>query len=892
MDVFSDKGPRVIFVTGGPGTGKGTQCAILVEEFGFMHISIGDLMRAEIQSGSEEGLNIRAIVQSGNLVPKELTISLLLKALKSTSAHTVLIDGFPRSVDQAVYLEQMGLKVDYLLHFDTNQEEVLLNRLIERGKTSGRADDQEETIVKRFRVYKAESLPVLQLYEPFGIVRKIDCLATIPEIFHRAVCTLRPEVLFISGPKFSGKTKLARHLAERYYYHYMSMDKILVVKREGFRVKLTDNEEITRKVVKELQKVKGFNRVLLDGFPQNLVQAQLFDGLLGSPNKAVYLHCLRDVCQDRLLNLGKKSNDYIPSTEFSKLWIESAQGSSDLVAYYKRTLKRQFQELDSNIESEILEKRAGEAIEPEVVMVRGQIKFPFLKKLENQGYKLVNAVNLMDLWRNARGLSVSESTELIDDPEIISILKNLIFSGNGTQKFAIYNFALKNLSLIHDFESKVCRITQVFYLHGFIHQVADPITEYYYISGRLHMIYNGKFPNIKEINQEIEETIEEELKAQSQPTESWLVFVTGSSLSGRTTVSNNLIELGYKTIDFLQVIEDTKARLSSEEDVKEELTFSEIISGVKFELQKNPYTNIVIDGVPPNEVILAKDVNYPMAELPEDEEELNYDEKPILHARVTNVVERFKIFMKNFNVLSVIELKCNMQEMEKRARVKYEIPDEEELNAEQRAEILESWMIAERISEWGWLDMTKIPKRTSFETDANSKSDIKSRLKSYYKRKLIILQSSYKAGYDAAKKYAWENQIHYLDFEDEVNLSRNKTDLIAQQLKSNSLTYDLKFQILQRRLMTIPVREKFIILAGFPITFEEYNTMMLEIAHLEASIGSLYGLVVFDEHPNDLLIERLPTRKRKIIKKIEEAKEDEEIIERVQEIQEPEVVPM
>lgn len=77
----------------------------------------------------------------------------------------------------------MGLNIDYILHFDTDREDILLDRLLERGRTSGRADDNEETILKRFYVYKSESVPVLALYEPFGYVRRVDCLAGIPEVY-------------------------------------------------------------------------------------------------------------------------------------------------------------------------------------------------------------------------------------------------------------------------------------------------------------------------------------------------------------------------------------------------------------------------------------------------------------------------------------------------------------------------------------------------------------------------------------------------------------------------------------------------------------------------------------------------------------------------------------
>ena len=208
--------PRTVFVTGGPGSGKGTQCAMLVKELNYEHTSIGDLMRNEIKMGTSEGRAAEAIVKSGNLVPKELTVELLLKTLAKLKARTALIDGFPRSTEQAVYLEQITTPIDFILHFDTDREDILVSRLIERGKSSGRADDKEETIVYRFQVYKSESAPVVSLYDPFNIIRRVDCLAPINEVYKRAIRALRPEVFFIIGPLYSGKSSICKYLASRY----------------------------------------------------------------------------------------------------------------------------------------------------------------------------------------------------------------------------------------------------------------------------------------------------------------------------------------------------------------------------------------------------------------------------------------------------------------------------------------------------------------------------------------------------------------------------------------------------------------------------------------------------------------------------------------------------
>lgn len=144
--------PKIIFVLGGPASGKGTQCAKLVEEFGFTHISTGDLMRQEMDKKTKEGEKIVKIVQAGGLVPFELTVQILINALIATPSQNYLIDGFPRAVDQAIYFEKNVVEAHSILFYDVPQEK-MLERCMKRAETSGRLDDNAETIKTRVQNY-------------------------------------------------------------------------------------------------------------------------------------------------------------------------------------------------------------------------------------------------------------------------------------------------------------------------------------------------------------------------------------------------------------------------------------------------------------------------------------------------------------------------------------------------------------------------------------------------------------------------------------------------------------------------------------------------------------------------------------------------------------------
>ncbi|KAF2725434.1 UMP-CMP kinase-like protein [Polychaeton citri CBS 116435] len=167
----------VIFVLGGPGAGKGTQCANLVRDYGFRHLSAGDLLRAEQdRQGSEFGEMIKSYIKEGLIVPMEVTIQLLENAMNDTITETgnrlFLIDGFPRKMDQALAFEEKVVKSKFTLFFDC-PEDVMHQRLLKRGESSGRSDDNEESIKKRFRTFVETSMPVVDMFEKEDRVVKV-----------------------------------------------------------------------------------------------------------------------------------------------------------------------------------------------------------------------------------------------------------------------------------------------------------------------------------------------------------------------------------------------------------------------------------------------------------------------------------------------------------------------------------------------------------------------------------------------------------------------------------------------------------------------------------------------------------------------------------------------
>ncbi len=154
---------QIVFVLGGPGSGKGTQCDKIKEEYECVHLSAGDLLRAEVASGSDVGQKCEALMKEGKLVPVAVTLNLLKQAMIDSRGNFFLIDGFPRALDQAEQFESSIMPCKAVLFFDCPEEE-MEKRLLKRGETSGRSDDNADTIRKRFKTFLEQSLPVKDHY--------------------------------------------------------------------------------------------------------------------------------------------------------------------------------------------------------------------------------------------------------------------------------------------------------------------------------------------------------------------------------------------------------------------------------------------------------------------------------------------------------------------------------------------------------------------------------------------------------------------------------------------------------------------------------------------------------------------------------------------------------
>jgi adenylate kinase len=185
-----------IVIFGAPGSGKGTQSEMIIENHGLHHISTGEVLREEIAKDSDLGRIANGYISKGHLVPDELIVDILNDMLdEQTLKKGVIFDGFPRTINQAKELQKMlnkrGQDISAVIGLEVPENE-LITRLVKRGEVSGRSDDNEATIKQRIQVYHKNTEPLMDYYKQAGIYYPIEGKGSVTEIFNQIAEVLKP----------------------------------------------------------------------------------------------------------------------------------------------------------------------------------------------------------------------------------------------------------------------------------------------------------------------------------------------------------------------------------------------------------------------------------------------------------------------------------------------------------------------------------------------------------------------------------------------------------------------------------------------------------------------------------------------------------------------------
>lgn len=291
-----------IALFGPPGAGKGTQSDFLIKEYNLFYISTGELLRKEIKNQTKLGLEAKSIIASGGLVSDEIIVQIIEKTItENPNANGFLFDGFPRTYIQAYILEGLMIKLRSSLNCLINlevSEEISVQRLLKRGKTSGRTDDNEVVIKNRLKEYYNKTLPVLGFYKDKRIYHEVDGSQNINEVKKQIDDIVKNELskrllnIVIFGYPGSGRGSQGRAIAEKFGLEYVATGPMLAEEinqqtKLGKKIKslfdsgqLVTDEIVVPLIEKKIESSKNVKGFIFKGFPRTLVQSYILDGLL------------------------------------------------------------------------------------------------------------------------------------------------------------------------------------------------------------------------------------------------------------------------------------------------------------------------------------------------------------------------------------------------------------------------------------------------------------------------------------------------------------------------------------------------------------------------------------------------------------------------------------
>ena len=182
-EIDSDTNLKIVFILGGPGSGKGTQCKYIVDKYGFIQISTGDLFRKCVNDKTNElGIKIKEIMEKGELVPTELVLKMLKEEMLRLKGNKYLLDGFPRNMEQAIMFERDVIECNIAINFCCN-DEILIERCLKRAESSERVDDNKETIMKRLKTFHQETDPTIEYLKSINKVKDIDATNNVDKVW-------------------------------------------------------------------------------------------------------------------------------------------------------------------------------------------------------------------------------------------------------------------------------------------------------------------------------------------------------------------------------------------------------------------------------------------------------------------------------------------------------------------------------------------------------------------------------------------------------------------------------------------------------------------------------------------------------------------------------------
>ena len=641
ISCIKQKKPRIIFVIGQSGSGITLQMEKVSKEFKYSTINLVDLFNKECENNE-----VLKLAKEQELdIKKELLTKILVKGIIECPNKNIIIKGFPKKLEQALYFEQNVLPIKLLIYFNVTLE-TCVKRLTEKNK-----ETPLEELEKNYNECDEKLKEIIDFYSPYGIIREIDANLSLDEVNTLFKQNFYPIIYSIIGKRYSGKTTLSKVLNAKtgislcdfneFKNLYEEIDSKVIL--DNFIQKLRENEEI---------------RILIEDFPQNQEQYSYFVNNCKNFEKIYFLNADTATCLERLNDIDINDKNYTDCSTLDKMLTEFDRKQS-FIDFLKKNAK--ILEINVNNHQILIEDLIIKEIQPYAAFIKIDAEpklkdelFPRLK--ENYNCFEINLPNIIENGKKRKILPEDANIDSLSIDCKIQLIKPLLFR-EKCERVILNTFPL-TMEELCEFEKNLCKINKfidVTESHLLTHIIKDQNSMYVYF-------YNSNKFTILNPSEMTDYKIEETLDLTRD-----INIVYGMPMSGKTVIAKHLLEkYGFTSLDFKDLIEQVKKKKIDPEnpDAEPEVSYEDLLNELK----------IYLDELPKNKRILLDNFYIP-----------NAGETPFL---IDTYEKAFEVIKTIGNFRNLYEIVCDEKFLVNRYKNKEGIT--EELNEDQRSAFVDS----------------------------------------------------------------------------------------------------------------------------------------------------------------------------------------------------------
>ena len=583
LSTLRAKDYHLIFNIGVPFSGKKTQCTKIANEFKYSKIYMKEIIKKEINNNTTLGKEIKVCLENKQQIKTEILTSILINNIIECPELSIMIEGYPNTLEQALFFEQNIIPIKKIIQFDISEEEA--QKRLEESKDENKMTKDELSTQYQDMIKNLNEIN--EFYSPFSIFKKIDANKSIAEVNSELKKCLYPIIYSIIGKRYSGKTELSKVINERTGITLLNFDDFL--KEPNISQHISDNEYIINQFILKLRKMQDI-RVLIENFPQNQEQYIFFVNNCRSFENIYYLNANNNSCLERLKNIKVNDPNYTDCSKLDSMLFEFEK-NKNFLDFLKK--KSKFLEIDVNNHKNLTIERMIKLIQPYICYI--QIENDIKKESQEELFdKLKNKYHFYEIMIDDI-IDKSIKRKIIPEKEVtkeekINLIRKVLFREDYRR--ILLNTFPQTMEELNMFESSLCEINKYIVLteNKVLSSIQDidSLAVYFYSKNIVTTI------NPKDISNDycVEEIVDMTRD---------INIIYGLPQTGKTSIAKYLKDnFGYELLDFKGLTEKIKKSKVDPEnpDAEVEINFPDLVAGLKKYLDTTPLNRkILVDNI-------------------------------------------------------------------------------------------------------------------------------------------------------------------------------------------------------------------------------------------------------------------------------------------------------